>query len=69
MTSVASRSVRICGARHESGRAAVRIEDGVENTRNETGFRAAARIALPCSGGTARFGPILAGGAGVVSAK
>jgi hypothetical protein len=65
VTSVASRSVRISGARYESGGVAMRTGTRVENTRNETGFGAPGRAALPCT----RFGPILAGPAGMVSAK
>jgi hypothetical protein len=37
----------------------------VEKTRNETGFGALGRVALPCI----RFGPILAGPAGMVPAQ
>jgi hypothetical protein len=52
------------GVRFKSGEAAVRVEIRVENTCNETGFCSPARAALPRT----RFGPILAGPAGMVSA-
>ncbi len=43
----------------------MRAGSRVEKTRNKTAFGALARAALPCI----RFGPILAGPAGMVSAE
>ena len=43
----------------------MRAGNRVEKTRNETGFGALAHVALPCI----RFGPILAGPAGMVPAQ
>ncbi len=69
VTSVARRSVRTSGGLYDSGAAAARREDRVDNTRNEAGGGVQMRPPLPRSGAATRLGAILAEPAGMASAK